>query len=196
MFWISHLISVSALAPKTPYRSDLSCKHNAVWMSYLAVAWIFPPIETKGSKTMKTAPEESQLHERLSLLVLAKLNVYDKCNEWRKCTAWYVTPTCPFRGSLPLRHSTLTLSLTSVSLSSAKLLLPESAIPSPQSSPAWKTDFVTKKETNLSLWNLSQSREEPLCNPLSSLCVRSCPKCFLQNWCDRESGFLCWSLCS
>lgn len=52
-----------------------------------------------------------------------------------------------------------------------------------------------KRKGNLGLWNLSQSREEALCNPLSSLCVCSRPKCFLQKRCDRESGFLWWSFC-
>lgn len=106
----------------------------------------------------------------------------------------YVIHSVYIRGSLLLHHSTLALYLNFVSLSSADTRLPEPAIPSPQTSPAWKTGLVNKKETNLGLWNLSQRREEVLCNPLRSLCVCSCPKCFLQNWRNRESGFLRWSL--
>lgn len=120
-----------------------------------------------------------------------------KGRERRKWTVQYVTHCCVhLRASFPLHHSTL--SLNSLSSCSANTLLPEPAIPSPQTSHPWKIGLVTKKrkkKTNLGLWNLSQRREETLCNPLSSLCVWSCPKCFLQNRRNRDSGFLWWSLC-
>lgn len=111
-------------------------------------------------------------------------------------TLCYTYSCVHLRVSLPLHHSTLTLSLNSVSSSSANTLLFEPAIPSAQSS--YERQALLKKKTqktNLGLWKLSQSREEALCNPLSSLCVWFRPKCFLQNRCNRESGFLGWSLC-
>lgn len=112
-------------------------------------------------------------------------------------TVCYTQCCVHLRGSLPLQHSTLTLSLNSVSSSSGSTLSPEPAIPSTKSGLAWKTGLVNEKKqkTNLGLWNLSQRREEALCNPLSSLCGCSCPKCFLQSHCNGESGFLRWSLC-
>lgn len=110
---------------------------------------------------------------------------------WRKGTARYATHSCVhFSGSLPLHHSTLTLSLNSVrGYGYLNLLFPALVQPCMKAKPCYRKKTTKACETS------HKAEKSDLCDPLSSLCVWSCPKCFLQNRCNRESSFLWWSLC-
>ena len=135
----------------------------------------------------------------LYLLVLAQLHVRDWV-EWRETCSEKMysmlcyTQLCPSQGFPPITPlNTYTLPQLCPPLRTHGYL----NLLFPAFSPALheRQALLVKKKTNLGLWNLSQRREEALCNPLGSLCVWSCPKCFLQNRCNRDSGFLWWSLC-
>ncbi len=148
----------------------------------------------QGAQTMKTWTRT--FGHTLYLLVLEQLHVHEWV-EWTETCAEKMYSTvclCPFQGFPPITP------LNTLPQLCVLLLLWEHTVTWTRYSqhsvqPCMKDRPCEKKKTNLGLWNLSQRREEALCNPLSSLYVWSCPKCFLQNRCNRESGFLRWSLC-